>query len=228
MEANDKAAGGEEALLSSFERLLGRQASEEEKIRLLRTKDVLNLRDNDALWMVLMALEEYAYQFDRVPAKIQKETEALVEGHKKILEAEAVNAAEKSLEKLSSALAKQIEVSMEQTSKAKYRVSLGWSVMALVLLSVLCFVSGFVMGGVKAPWWTRPAENLSWLQLVVSSVLMAPAGWVFSLLAVPCVGYHLYVFSLVGLTRKAQAVKIAQAALSVLAVLILLYWTFVF
>jgi hypothetical protein len=218
----------EKGLLSAFERLLGRQASDQEKIRLLRTKDVLGLRENDALWLILMSLEEYGYRFDQISKKVQKETTALVEAHRQILDAEAISAAEKAQGVIADALAKRVEKSIAQVTKTKFLTSLGWSVIALVLLAALCFVAGFVMGSGKAPWWTRPAEDLTNVQIVVSSIIMAPAGWIFSLLALPCTAYYLYYFSLVDLTRKEQAIKITEAGFSVLATLTFLYWTFAF
>jgi hypothetical protein len=219
---------GEKALLSSFESLLGRQITDKEKMHLLRVKDALGLRDNDALWLILMSLEEYAYRFDQIPEKVQKDTAMLVEAHKKMLEAEAANAAQTAQEKIVEALTNRVEASISQATQTKYFVSLGWTVIALVLLSVATFTAGVIMGSGKIPWWTLPASRLTPLEILLSSILTAPAGWVFSLLAVPSTGYYLYNFSFEGLSKKERGVKFLRAALCVLATLSLLCGTFLF
>ena len=43
--------------LSSFERLLGRAATERERDQLRRVQAELRLRENDALWLVIFALQ---------------------------------------------------------------------------------------------------------------------------------------------------------------------------
>jgi hypothetical protein len=48
-----------EPLDDAFSKLLGRQATDAERERLHRVRDVLGLGGNDALWLVLLALEHY-------------------------------------------------------------------------------------------------------------------------------------------------------------------------
>lgn len=55
----------------AFTRLLGRQATDEERMRLYRTRDALGLQDNDALWLMLMALQSHQTQYDEMPEKIE-------------------------------------------------------------------------------------------------------------------------------------------------------------
>jgi hypothetical protein len=47
----------------AFAKLVGRQASETERERLYRVRDALGLRDNDAFWSIVMALEHYDWFF---------------------------------------------------------------------------------------------------------------------------------------------------------------------
>jgi hypothetical protein len=218
----------EQALISAFENLLARKATDKEKLHLLRVKNALGLRENDAMWLILMSLEEYVYRFDQVSGKLREDTHALVEEHKGILDAEAVSAAQKAQEKIADALAKRVESTISQATQTKYMVSLAWSVIALVLLAVVTFAAGVVMGSGKIPWWTRPAIELTLPQIFLSSVLSAPAGWIFSLLAVPCSVYYLYNFSLEGLTKKRQIEKILKSVGCVLVTFLFLYWAFIF
>lgn len=59
-------------LESSFTQLLGRQASDREKQDLYRARDALNLKDNDAVWLLLMALGHYETLYAKVPAMMAK------------------------------------------------------------------------------------------------------------------------------------------------------------
>lgn len=54
----------------SFARLLERQPSDAERQQLYRVRDALGLKNNDALWLVLMALQHYQSQYERFPASI--------------------------------------------------------------------------------------------------------------------------------------------------------------
>lgn len=59
----------------SFSRLLGRQPSDAERQQLYRVRDALGLKNNDALWLVLMALQHYQNQYIQIPAAIAKSAE---------------------------------------------------------------------------------------------------------------------------------------------------------
>lgn len=54
----------------SFAKLLGRQPSDAERQSLYRVRDALGLKNNDALWLVLMALQHYQNQYEKFPQEI--------------------------------------------------------------------------------------------------------------------------------------------------------------
>ena len=54
----------------SFAKLLGRQPSDAERQSLYRVRDALCLKNNDALWLVLMALQHYQGQYEKFPQAI--------------------------------------------------------------------------------------------------------------------------------------------------------------
>ncbi|MBD3816327.1 MAG: protein mobE [Halothiobacillus sp.] len=54
----------------SFSKLLGRQPSDAERQNLYRVRDALGLKNNDALWLVLMALQHYQDQYEKFPQAI--------------------------------------------------------------------------------------------------------------------------------------------------------------
>lgn len=58
------------SLNDSFAKLLGRQPSDAERQQLYRVRDALELKNNDALWLVLMALQYYQDQYERFPKAI--------------------------------------------------------------------------------------------------------------------------------------------------------------
>ncbi|AMM18699.1 protein mobE (plasmid) [Burkholderia sp. PAMC 28687] len=56
----------------SFAKLLGRQPSDSERQKLYVVRDALGLGNNDALWLVLMALQHYQTQYEAFPAAISQ------------------------------------------------------------------------------------------------------------------------------------------------------------
>jgi len=56
----------------SFAKLLGRQPSDAERQRLYQVRDALGLRNNDALWLILMALEHYEQLYAGIPERIEE------------------------------------------------------------------------------------------------------------------------------------------------------------
>ena len=55
----------------SFEKFLGRQPTDAEVQKLYRVRDALELKNNDALWLVLMALQHYETSYKEMPAAIE-------------------------------------------------------------------------------------------------------------------------------------------------------------
>jgi hypothetical protein len=63
--------GRDPHLDSAFERLIGHQATPQDRARLHRVRDSLGLHPNDALWEVLIALQYYYSLYERFPAMIR-------------------------------------------------------------------------------------------------------------------------------------------------------------
>ena len=55
----------------SFAKLLGTQPTDKDRQDLYRVRDALGLESNDALWLVLMALQHYQSQYETFPARIE-------------------------------------------------------------------------------------------------------------------------------------------------------------
>jgi len=55
----------------AFQKLLGRQATDKERENLYRVADALGIKNNDAIWLVLVALEHYRGLYEKFPAIIK-------------------------------------------------------------------------------------------------------------------------------------------------------------
>jgi hypothetical protein len=64
--------------ISSFERLLGRAATESEREQLRRVQAELGLRENDALWLVIFALQYYEGLYRQFPKAIAAEAQRVL------------------------------------------------------------------------------------------------------------------------------------------------------
>lgn len=59
-------------LEDSFAKLLGRQPTDAERQQLYQVRDALGLKNNDALWLVLMALQYHQAMYARFPELIKQ------------------------------------------------------------------------------------------------------------------------------------------------------------
>ena len=62
----------DEELESAFQQLVGRQATDQERIRLYRVKEALNIKPNDSLWLIIIVLEHYTSLYEQIPSQIKK------------------------------------------------------------------------------------------------------------------------------------------------------------
>lgn len=89
----------------TFSKLLGRAATDDERIQLYRTRDAIGLNNNDALWLVLMTLQSYQTQYEGIPQLIAKETIAVLENTRRSATAVAEAAIDEVHKNLSAAVA---------------------------------------------------------------------------------------------------------------------------
>ena len=61
-------------LNDSFAKLYGRQLTDSEIQKLYRVRDALEIKNNDALWLVIMALQFYQTEYEKIPSLISKTT----------------------------------------------------------------------------------------------------------------------------------------------------------
>ena len=128
--------------ITQLERLLDRDLSDEEKERLRRIQDTLRIRDNDALWDIIAAMEYQKKYYDELPEKISQTTAAMFK--------DLSLAAEKEVALAQSRLAEGV---VEQAKKLALQTHLqtwlAWGSLAIILVLLyggLLLWSGFCIG----------------------------------------------------------------------------------
>ena len=170
-----------DSLSAGFARLLGQQASEEQKRRLYEVRDTLGLADNDALWLVLIALEHYDGLYREYPIRIADEARKTVADVQKAFAAAAALESKRALRKLADAVADaSLRVAEEKTSAARVQ-GFALALAVTVLFGSLCLAMGHAMGSGRFPPWSHG----NGVERIVSAMLGAPAGWVVALALVP-------------------------------------------
>ena len=167
----------------AFGKLLGRQPSEREMQRLYRVKDALDLKENDALWLVLVALESYDTLYRKYPEMVSAQVSKSAEEQRRLIGAIADAETKRALGTLADAVAKTSETVALRLVQAKW---LQWCAMASITLMAfgsLCTLVGYVLGSGKLPWWALPSAGHSFPELILSTMARTPAGWIAGIAA---------------------------------------------
>ena len=120
----------------SFTALLGRQPSDTEKQHLHQVKTALGLRNNDALWLLLIALEHYHRLYEEVPGRIEEITRRTLYGIQETAETAMREAAAIAKMELTKAVAATAQtVAQDTATRQKWRwLTVGVGAVALALL----------------------------------------------------------------------------------------------
>lgn len=168
-------------LESAFEKLLGRQPSEQEVQELYRVKNGLNIGDNDALWIVLMALQSYETLYRRVPFTIGAEVKKIVAEQRTLIKETAEAETKRAFNSLAEAVS-EASVAVAATAAESRRVlAWGWALLGLMGFGALCMLVGAVLAtGHAAPWVSRPAGG-GFAAAMVATLAQTPAGWIVAI-----------------------------------------------
>jgi hypothetical protein len=178
------------SLEETFAKVVGRHASDEERQRLYRLRDALGLRDNDAFWSIVMALEYYDSFFRRYPAELAEHTERCIEDARAAFAAAAEREAAHAQRTLSEKVAETsvaIARRLAERPVGLHRVTMLWAV--VVAFGALCLSAGYSLAAPVRPFWVTSAETLTPLQREAAVVLAAPAGWMVFALLLPVAVY---------------------------------------
>lgn len=163
-------------LKESFALLIGRQATDREIERLHRIKGALGIRDNDALWSVLLALESYDALYREYPAAIAKETQRILE----VVRAESKTIAQAEMARVMTSLADQVKGTStnasDQSVQADRMLVWGWGFVGALLLAAISMLVGAVLASGAWPGWAGDAAKLPLIVGVAATIARAPAG----------------------------------------------------
>ncbi len=132
--------------IARLEKILGRTLEQDEKDRLLRIKDILQLADNDAMWDLLVAMEYQRTYYEAIPAKINEATTKAVQDISTVAEKEVTIA--------QSQLADAVITQSKNLSQAVHtRTWITWGIAGLALLLMygsLTMWAGYCIGAGQA------------------------------------------------------------------------------
>jgi hypothetical protein len=174
----------------AFAKVVGRQASDEERTRLYRLRDALGLRDNDAFWSIVMALEHYDSFFRAYPERLAEETARSIENARAAFAAAAEKEAAQVQRVLSEKVAEtsvQIARKLAERPVGIHRITTALA--ATVALGALCASAGYSLGAPEKPFWVTRDAGLQGAERVLSVVLALPAGWMIFALLLPAAAY---------------------------------------
>jgi hypothetical protein len=170
----------------AFAKVVGRQTSDEERARLYRLRDALGLRDNDAFWSIVMALEHYDSFFRAYPEKLAEETARAIENAR----AAFAVAAEKEAAEVERVLSERVaETSVKIARKLAERPvglhRVTTALAAAVAFGALCTAAGYRLGVAPRPFSVATERSRPGAEQVLAVVLAMPAGWMIFALLVP-------------------------------------------
>ena len=123
----------------SFARLLDRQPTDAERQALYRVRDTLEIENNDALWVILMALQYHQSQYEKFPKAIAQAAQAILADFRVTADATAQASAQEAKAAMASAVA---EISQKVAKSAAHTEKLKW-VAGCVVVITLTFSGGF-------------------------------------------------------------------------------------
>jgi hypothetical protein len=169
-----------------FEQLVGRQPTQAEGERLHRIRSVLGLRDNDAFWAIVLALEVYDSFFRAYPAQLATVTEHAVENVRAACAAAAaqeVAAVQRALAEKVADTSVTIAQKLADRPVGVHRVTA--LLAAVVAFGSLCVHAGYELAAPGKPFWMHSSEDGSPASRALTILLSAPAGWMMFALLVP-------------------------------------------
>lgn len=170
-----------------FARVIGRQASEEERERLYRLRDALGLKDNDAFWSIVMALEHYDAFFRQYPAQLAEETARCIENARVAFASAAEQEGARAQHLLSERVAQtSLEIARKLAEKPVRIDRVTTALASVVAFGALCVNSGYHLASTPVPFWVnKDANSPSTGRSLFAAVLALPAGWMIFALLVP-------------------------------------------
>lgn len=120
----------------AFEKLLGRQPSSKERENLYRVREALGIKDNDALWLIIIALEHYQTLYGRFPAAITEAAKATLAEAKAAATAQAHAAASEAKRDLAEAVARTAhDIAKQVATTRMFRWAAGCTAVVVITIT---------------------------------------------------------------------------------------------
>jgi hypothetical protein len=174
----------------AFAKIVGRSASEEERLRLYRLRDALGLRDNDAFWSIVMALEHYDSFFRAYPDKLAEKTAQCIDNARTAFAAAARHEAARAERLLSERVAQtSVEIARKLAEEPLRLHRITAVLAAVVAFGALCVHAGYSLAFADKPFWAAGGQSAPGASRVLAMLLAVPAGWMMFALLLPTAGY---------------------------------------
>jgi hypothetical protein len=178
------------SLEDAFARVVGRTASDEERMRLYRLRDALGLRDNDAFWSIVLALEHYDSFFRAYPDKLAAKTTECIDRACDAFAAAAREEAARAERMLAERVAHtSVEIARKLAEEPWRPHRITTVLAAVVAFGALCVHAGYSLALTDKPFWVAKTESASGGSRLLAIVLALPAGWMMFALLLPAVMY---------------------------------------
>lgn len=132
----------DDAFINKYERLIGRKLTQEEILRLQRVKDTLGLRDDDALWDVLIAIDWQRTYYEEIPQKIGEVSNELLKNLRESAELEV----KKSRAELSQAVIKEAQKLSGKMTLVNQLYAATAAILGLFLACAAAMLIGYNLG----------------------------------------------------------------------------------
>jgi hypothetical protein len=176
------------SLEDAFARVVGRRASDEERMRLYRLRDALGLQDNDAFWSIVLALEHYDSFFRAYPDKLAAKTTECIDRACDAFAAAARQEAARAERMLAERVAQtSVEIARKLAEHPMRVHPLTTLLGAVVAFGALCVHAGYALALGATPVWLT--DRQTGVRRAVAVVLAVPAGWMVFALLVPAAWY---------------------------------------
>ena len=159
--------------IKHLERMRGSKVTREEYHRLTMMQQALNLQDDDAVWMLFLAMEYQKAYYEQLPKKITDSTSELLKRVRETADREAANAQNRLIQSV-----------IDQTEKLTARVHI-IPLMPIYLLIILCMMAfGYVT------YWAGLCTGLG-RPLPLETILSIPAGTVLGCMTLTAITFCL-------------------------------------
>lgn len=133
-------------IVAMIEEIRGRELGDEEAERILRVQNILNIKENDALWGVIVALELYQRLYEDIPPRVEAAGRVAVAVIKETADSVSAAAAWSAKSELASELAKSVREVANQTARKQQWQWIAAGLIAAAVSTVAAGWTGFSRG----------------------------------------------------------------------------------